>query len=133
MKSLFKKIIGGHKHDLPARITATLASAFHDISSIEWTFREHFYEAVFYRNNIEHIARIDRSGKLFEYRINQPFDQIPEAVKACAEIHGEIMNCISIHPGKDKPVYEIIVRDIKKERSVLMVSGTGVMISKLKL
>lgn len=133
MGDLFNKIIGGQNKGIPQYIEASLNKAFTGAYGIEWAFREGYYEAVFYLDKHENIAKFDLDGNIFENRINQPLDQIPSPVRTYAEEHGEIMNCISIHLKNKKPVYEIIVRDIQYERFLLMVTATGKNISKMKL
>ena len=133
MKSLFKKIIGGQKNNVPQHIKETLDQVFNNPTSIEWAFRENYYEALFYQDKLENIAKIDLEGKIFEYRINQPLKQMPDPVRASAVEHGEIMNCISIHLKDQEPLYEIIIRDKNHDRSVLLIKASGEYISQIKL
>lgn len=133
VRSLFKKIIGGSKSHVPENIQATLFNVFPGAASIEWSSKENFFESLFYSENREYIAKFAYNGDLLEYRINEPLDNMPDALKAAAEEHGEVMNCISIHSGEQDIIYEIIVRDAQLIRYMLMMKPDGSFVSKLKL
>ncbi len=133
MKSIFNKAIGKQEDKIPKHIKTALDKSFNDASCIEWTFTNNYYEALFYRDMLEYIAKINPNGEIFEYRINQSLDQIPGPVKATAVQHGEVMNCINIYLKDKEAMFEIIVRDDKYDRYVMMISIKGESISKIKL
>ena len=77
--------------------------------------KNHIYEAIFYLNDVEHIAQISDKGVLLEYKKNLWPDELPDVIKKAGNSFGEIMNGIVIY--KDEEVfYEVIIRNEKLDR-----------------
>ncbi len=83
-----------------------------------------YYEAIFYKENLEHIAHFDLSGNLTEYKLFLPKEFLPEAIKSYLESKGEIMNVVLNNKGNCIE-YEAIVRDKNLTRSLILLSDLG--------
>jgi len=131
MKQLFKKIFAGDTVNPPEHIKEAFYNAFKNPINIDWYVRNEIFEAIFYENNREHIARIGTDGKLLDYKINLPLDSLPEQIKTVIKSKGEIMNVVSIHNRKYIS-YEIIIRDAELKRYIIKINNDGA-ITKEKL
>nr|WP_321452942.1 hypothetical protein [uncultured Carboxylicivirga sp.] len=125
MKNFFKKIIEGSSIKPSVLCQKSFNDNFRDAINVEWINKEALYEAVFYRNNIEHIALFDSNGMLLEYRQNLPVEYLPEQIKTLVLEKGEIMN--SVLKNKVNTVeYEIIYKDKSHQRFLILLSELGV-------
>lgn len=124
MKNRLLNIFSSFTGKVPAKIKNLLFSAFPEAKNVEWESREDGYEAVFYVNEVEHIARITEKDGLTGFKKNLKPEELPEAVSTECQKAGEIMNAIAIHT-KNKILYEVIVRDHEFNRTLLLVSETG--------
>jgi len=131
MERLFKNLITGNTVNPPENVIETIYNEFENPINIEWYVKNEIFEAIFYENNKEHIARIDNSGKLLDYRVNLPPDSLPGKIKKLVEFKGEIMNVVSIYDKKNIS-YEIIIRDSSLNRYMIFVNNKGI-ISEKKL
>jgi len=127
MEKLFKNLITGNTVNPPEHIIETIYNEFENPINIEWYIKNDIYEAIFYENNTEHIARINSNGILLDYRINLPLDFLPGKIKTSVELKGEIMNVVSIYDTKVVS-YEIIIRDPKLNRYLIFVNNKGIVI-----
>ncbi len=125
MEKLFINLISGSTVNPPKHVIETIYSEFENPINIEWYIKNELYEAIFYENNKEHIARIDAGGDLVDYRINLPLDLLPGEIKKLMELKGEIMNVVSIHKKKEIS-YEIIIRDSRLNRFMIFVNNEGI-------
>jgi len=125
MEKLFKNLVTGNKVNPPKHVIETVYNVFENPINIEWYVKDEMFEAIFYENNTEHIARINSKGDIIDYRINLPLDSLPEKIKTSLELKGETMNVVSIHSKKDIS-YEIIIRDSKLDRYIIFVNNRGV-------
>ncbi len=125
MEKLFINLISGSTVNPPKHVIETIYSEFENPINIEWYIKNELYEAIFYENNKEHIARIDAGGDLVDYRINLPLDLLPGEIKKLVELKGEIMNVVSIHKKKEIS-YEIIIRDPRLNRFMIFVNNEGI-------
>jgi len=101
MEQLFNKIFAGDTVDPPENVKQAIYNAFKNPVNIDWYARNEIYEAIFYDNSREHIARINARGTLLDYKINLALDTLPEGIKTIMESRGEIMNVVSIHNKKN--------------------------------
>lgn len=124
MENFFENFISGNSITPPGNIIKVLHEQFKNPVNIEWYIRKEIYEAVFYKNDIEYIARIDNNGKIIDYRINLPLTALPLTVKTSVQAKGEIMNVVSINYGNEIN-YEVIVRDRQLTRYVLLIDSGG--------
>jgi len=105
---------------------------FEDAINVEWVKKANCFEAIFYKNNLEHIAIFSRSGILNEYRLNIPSDYLPETIKNFVSARGEIMNTVIRNKG-NMIEYEVIVRDKELKRHLINFSDIGRIIEEKKL
>ncbi len=115
MKIPFFNIFKSQSKVIPGEVKKQLESSFPNAKNIDWEVKNDVCEAIFYLNDIEHIAQISKKGILLEYKKNLWPDELPEAVKTASANAGEIMNAIVIFKGKEV-FYEVIVRNEKLDR-----------------
>jgi hypothetical protein len=132
MKNILSKIFKFSNVSLPEAVTNSFSEKFGNSINIEWIRSEDFYEAIFYHEDIEHIAHFDSKGKLLNLKKNLSILSVPQHIKEKADEHGELMNVIEIY--EDQIVgYELIVRDEALIRFSLLLNENGGLIQKSKL
>lgn len=132
MKNIFSKIFKFSNVSLPDAVKDSFMEKFGSSINTEWLETDNFYEAIFYLNDIEHIAHFDSAGKLLNLKKNLSVAMAPEHIKQKAAEHGEIMNVIEI--SEETIVgYELIVRDEALIRFSLLLNEKGGLIHKSKL
>ncbi len=124
MKNSLLKIFGASAKKIPDFIKDQLFKQFPEAINIDWDKKNDFYEAVFYVNETEYIAKISDEDGLTGYKKNLKLDELPPDVSAECETHGEIMNAIGIYT-KTNHIYEVIVRDREFGRTLLLLSKSG--------
>lgn len=132
MNNFFKKVIEGNGESTSEVCQLSFMQNFEDAVNVEWFNKGDYYEAIFYKNNLEYIALFNLSGILTEYRQNLPADYLPVAIKNIVNLKGEIMNSVLKNKG-NKLEYEIIIRNDNQERYILIFSDTGNLIEENKL
>ncbi len=132
MKNILNKIFKFSNVSLPAKVKEAFQQKFGDSLNVEWLKTDDFYEAIFYREDIEHIAHFDGEGKLLNLKKNLPIHSTPEHIKQKAAEHGELMNVIEISEG-EVVGYELIIRDEGLIRFSLLMNEKGGLIQKTKL
>ena len=115
MKLPFLNIFKSQKKSIPDSVKSMFSTKFPDAKNTEWEKKKAIYEAIFYLNDIEHIARFSEKGVLEEYRKNLWPDELPENIKIAGAAFGEIMNGIIIYRGEEI-LYEVIIRNEKLDR-----------------
>lgn len=125
MENFLKKILYGSNFIPPVLCEQALKNYFEGAINIEWINKDVYYEAIFYKDNIEYIALIDLNGNLLEYRQNLPKDFLPEQIKIFAQSRGEIMNSVLKNKGNNIE-YELILRDSFLKRFLVIFSEIGV-------
>jgi len=132
MKNIFSKIFKFSTISPPAEVKDSFSAKFGDSINIEWLQTDDFYEAVFYHDEIEHIAHFDSFGKLLNLKKNLSIHSTPEHILEKAKVHGELMNAIEI--SEEEIVgYELIVRDEALIRFSLLLNEKGGLLHKCKL
>jgi len=124
MNEFAKNIRKGHGMTPSASCIQAMKENFADAINVEWFSKKENYEAVFYRNKLEHIALFTQQGILLEYRQNLSTAYLPEFIKAMALQKGEIMNALLINKGNSFE-YELIVRDKSLNRHLLLITDAG--------
>jgi hypothetical protein len=124
MKLPFINIFKSQKKSIPEPVKSMFSSKFADAKNTEWEQKGTIYEAIFYLNELEHIARFSTKGNLEEYRKNLWPDELPENVKTAGNSAGEIMNSIIIYRGEEV-LYELIIRDKKLDRFEYLFDKNG--------
>lgn len=132
MKNILNKFFKFNNISLPSVVRRSFNEKFGDSINAEWLQTEDFYEAIFYSEDVEHIARFDSTGNLLNLKKNLTLHAIPEQIRIKAISHGEIMNIIEI---KEEEIvgYELIVRDEELIRYSLLLNDKGGLIHKSKL
>jgi len=132
MKNIFSKILNFSNVSLPDSVKDSFLRKFGNSINVEWNHFDDFYEAIFYLEDIEHIAYFDLSGNLLNLKKNLSPQSTPDHIKKKAALHGELMNVIEI--SEDEIVgYELIVRDEALIRFSLLLNEKGGLIQKSKL
>lgn len=132
MKNILSKLFKFTTISLPVPVKNSFSEKFGDSLNVEWLQSDDFYEAIFYHDEIEHIAHFDSSGKLLNLKKNLPIHATPLHIKEKGLKHGEIMNVIEIRE-EDIVGYELIVRDETLIRYSLLLNEKGGLIQKSKL
>ncbi|HAH25115.1 MAG TPA: hypothetical protein DCL77_15385 [Prolixibacteraceae bacterium] len=132
MKNILSKIFKFTNVNLPAPVKIAFAERFGESLNVEWLQTDDFYEAIFYLEEIEHIARFDSTGKILNLKKNLSIHAIPLHIKEKAAKHGELMNVIEIIE-EEVVGYELIVRDESLIRFSLLLNEKGGLIHKNKL
>jgi len=125
IKNLFQRIT----FKIPDAVLKGFTDTFHNSINIEWTKTGKVYEALFYENELEKIARFDKKGKLIEIRTNIAPNSITGKVKSAAVSIGEVMNVIEIKRS-DEILYEIIVRENPVKRILLLFNEQAELLTK---
>jgi len=132
MKNILSKIFKFSSVSLPEAVKNSFSEKFGDSINVEWLQTDDFFEAIFYHEDIEHIAHFDCTGKLLNLKKNLSVHDAPVHIKEKAAQHGEIMNVIEI--SEEEIVgYELIVRDEGLIRFSLLLNEKGGLIQKSKL
>jgi hypothetical protein len=124
MNNLFKKIFTTAPKTIPVSVINFLVNKFPDALNVEWEFKDGLFESIFYLNDVEHIAKISETKGITEYKINLNTSELPKEVSLSEDVQGEIMNAIAIHKETEL-LYEIIVRDKKLNRTLLLLNSSG--------
>lgn len=120
MKNFYHKLIGQDTFSIPKKIESQFNLQFKDAVNTEWQEKKIYFEAIFYFEGVEKIARFNRDGKLLELRSNLAVENIPDEILKIALYFGEIMNSILI-VKEGISAYEIIVRNKKLTRILLLI------------
>lgn len=132
MKNILSKIFKFSSVSLPSKVKDSFFEKFGDSINVEWLHTDDFYEAIFYLEEIEHIAHFDTVGKLLNLKKNLPIHTTPKHIKEKAALHGELMNVIEIRE-EEIVGYELIIRDETLIRFSLLLNEKGGLILKSKL
>ena len=127
MKIPFLNIFKSPSKKIPAELIKKLDYSFPNAKNIEWEIKGEIYEAIFYLNDVEHIAKFSKKAVLLEYKKNLWLEEMPETVKTGGSSYGEIMNCIAIYAGDDI-FYELIIRNEKLDRFEYVFNQLGVVL-----
>lgn len=132
MKNILSKLFKFSNISLPIPVKNTFQNKFGESINVEWLQNDDFYEAIFYYDEIEYIARFDSLGNLINLKKNLSINSIPQHIKEKAAEHGELMNVIEISESEIVG-YELIVRDQDLIRFSLLLNEKGGLIQKSKL
>jgi len=105
---------------------------FENAINVEWFNKKKYFEAVFYKDNLEHIATFSLDGDLIEYRLYLPEGYLPLPLKTKVQLKGEIMNSVLRNKG-NRLEYEIIYRDAALTRFLITLSDLGAVLEEKKL
>lgn len=130
--NFIKSVLTGSETIPPEKCLKSLASNFGKAKNIDWFMTGQFYEAVFYKDNIEHIAVFNSSGNLQEYKMYLPVEFLPFPIKKVLEAKGEIMNIVFVN-RRYSFIYEAIYRDAELNRFMIFLTEFGEVISERHL
>lgn len=129
-KKLLHKILDASQETFtPQPIIDAFNKQFDSPLNTEWHKIEESFEAVFYIEELEHIAKYQADGVLISLKINLPLETIPVEIYEAAKLHGEVMNAIKIY-CREVLKYELIVRDQNLTRYSLLLDAQGEIIDK---
>ena len=132
MKIPFANLFKGQSKKIPAEVINQLDYCFPNAKNIDWEMKNEAYEAIFYLDDVEHIAKISKKGELIEYKKNLWLDELPEKVSNAGNSFGEIMNAIIIYKNEEV-FYELIVRNKKLDRFENIYNLNGELIKSVQL
>ena len=96
LKRFYSNLFHHTSSDIPQKVEKTFKKTFHRPVDVEWIVTGNDFEALFYENKQERIARFDPSGNLIEVRTNiTPLDQHAIVNPTVREM-GDLMNYIQI-------------------------------------
>ncbi len=130
--NFFGKVFRSGSQHPPKKITEHLSARFPQAQSVEWNRHGSLYEAVFFDNDTEMIARFDCDGTLTELRINVAPARIPQFLLDNIAPEFETMNCIEVHVNQSM-YYELIIRDNEFRRFLIMADKAGTILEKTAL
>jgi hypothetical protein len=123
-KNIFNIFFKSNQKSVTEKVKKALFEHFPNAINIEWTISDNFCEAIFYLDEIEHIAKFSKEGALLEYKKNLWLDKVPELISTKAAEQGEMMSAIAtFSDGKVK--YEIIIRKKDFKRFLLILDNEG--------
>jgi len=132
MEDLVKKVIEGDGCIPPKVCTDAIESKFSNALNVEWHARDEYYEAVFYKNNLEHVAVFTQSGVLSEYKLMLPEDYLPGKITDIIKTRGEIMSAVLRNKGNALE-YEVIIIDNNLKRIMMIFSEQGKILTSKEL
>lgn len=128
MKFPFSKIFRNTSKNIPGSVEKQLKEKFPEAKNIEWEHKEDQLEAIFYLDDVEHIAQFTKNGELIQYKKNLWPAELPENLKSEGSKFGEIMNGIVICRGSER-LYEMIIRNEQLDRYEFLFTAEGELIS----
>jgi hypothetical protein len=132
VENLAKKILLSDTIQPPDSCLQQFNDNFRGAINIEWFEKGDHYEAIFYKDDIEHIAYYNKKGSLESYKMFLPTKFIPESIKRMLERKGEIMNVVLINKGNSIN-YEVIIRNQNLCRYLILLTDLGKVISEMQL
>lgn len=124
MEQLLENLINENRFTPPDHCLKVFNDQFRGAVRTEWIEKANGYEAVFYKDNLEHIALYRPDGKLIEYKRSLSPEYLPDAIKTSLKGQGEIMNAVLVNKGNSIE-YEIIIRDKTRIRNLVLFSDQG--------
>ncbi len=132
MDIFFRKLFERRNFLPPYVCLEALNKEFPDARHVDWYEKDNFFEAIFYKNNCEHIATFDTTGKLLEFKVNLHQSKLPQPLRNILNTKGEIMSVVWIN-SLSKNEYECIVRDHELYRYLIRLSDKGEVLEGKKL
>jgi hypothetical protein len=127
MKKLFN-IFKNSPKAIPDSVKSGLLLHFPKAINIEWNRLEDTFEAVFYLEEVEQIAKLSPDGTLIESKKNLWLDEVPPIISEKIGEYGEMMSAIEIS-SITGTTYEIIIRKKDFNRFLLLFDNQGNLLS----
>ena len=119
VKRFYLNLFHHSRSDVPTLVEKQFRRSFHKPVDVEWMMTGNDYEALFYEQQKERIARFDPSGQLLEVRTNiSPLDSSPINNLTVKEM-GDLMNYIQIKHGENT-THELIIRKPDQTRMLIL-------------
>ena len=132
MEDFVVKVMKGDGCNPPQLCLDAFESKFSTAISVEWYDRDGNYEAVFYKNQLEHVAVFSPSGFLSEYKLMLQEDYLPGKITDILKPRGDIMSAVLKNKGNALE-YEVVVMDKEMKRSLILFSDQGKILSSTQL
>ncbi|NJN27592.1 MAG: hypothetical protein HC819_17265 [Cyclobacteriaceae bacterium] len=132
MKDILKNLFWKDARKVPDQVKCAFLKTFPEAFNEEWSLEGANWEAVFYLDQVEKIARFSKDGTVQELRTNMAIGELPPHIEAAIAPYGEIMSAISIEK-ENVLSWEIIYRNEQLSRFVCYLDETGAELSKKKL
>ncbi len=132
MKNSFLRLFRSHQKPVPEPVQNELYKHFPNAINVDWELKKTGYEAIFYVDEVEHIAQLSEKGELIEFKKNLWPGQLPEEVNEKCREQGEIMNVIAINK-QNKLLFEVIVKDSAFKRKLLLFDESANLLNSEKL
>jgi hypothetical protein len=132
MEDFLKNFVDGNRIQPPKVCLNAFNEKFGGSINVDWYEKPNRYEAIFYKDNLEHIAIFTTSGEMTEYKMYLPPSFLPEAIKSSLETKGEIMNSVLKNKG-NRIEYEAIIRDTNLIRYLIILTDLGKVIRERQL
>jgi hypothetical protein len=132
MKLDISKIFASPLRKIPTVVKDKLNEKFPNAINIDWEKKEELFEAVFYVNDIEHIAVLNAHGNILEHKKNIWPDQLTGNILNECLNKGEIMSVICIEKN-DESLIEVIVKDENFNRTVFVFNDQSALVESRKL
>ncbi len=132
MEDFVRKVIEGDGCTPPTTCTVAFNNKFSNALNVDWYSRGEYYEAVFYKNNLEHVAVFTQSGVLSEYKLLLPEGYLPGKIIDFLKEKGEIMNAVLRNKGNSLE-YEVIVMNSEMKRMMIVFSEQGKVLNSREL
>jgi hypothetical protein len=132
MQNILSKIFNSNKTKPPKSILHSFEKIFGHSINVEWHKESENFEALFYIDEMEHIALFTPDGHIVVQKINLLLTSAPLPVAAQAKNIGEMMNLIKmVRNGTVN--FEVIARDLYLDRYYLLLDEDGQILEKRKL
>lgn len=132
MNNFLKKLFNQSPFIPPEPILHQLQDKFPGVINVEWNKSGKYYEAIFYKDQLEYIALFSKDGELAGYKMSLSEALLPAQIKQQLVEKGEIMNVVLNNKG-NCITYEVIYRDEKLIRYVMLLNETGSILEEKKL
>lgn len=129
MHGLLYKLFHPLKINPPKAVRQSFILHFGNSKNIEWHLEKGVYEAIFYVDEIEHIALFSHEGEIIEQKRNLLLSDASPAIIEQARSIGELMNLIEIERN-GSTFFEVIARDASLDRYSLLMQEDGKILEK---
>ena len=132
MQNILSKIFNTGKTKPSKNILRSFESVYGHSINVEWHKESENFEALFYIDEMEHIALFAPDGHLVVQKTNLLLTSAPLPVAAQAKNIGEMMNLIKMVRNGNVN-FEVIARDLYLDRYYLLLEEDGHILEKRKL
>lgn len=132
MQNILSKFFHTNKIKPTKEVLKSFVASFGQSINVEWHKEKENYEALFYIDDMEHIALFSPDGHFLEKKRNLLLSSANPEIEMQARNVGEMMNLIEIERD-GKLFYEIIARDLYLDRYYILLDNAGNVLDKKKL